>query len=195
MTSAVGLLAQCFNGGCGPGDPVSTSGIPPVLGLAIVLGFSFLIYVIWQTKGATIMNRMGKIVLVVGLAVAVGAVFILKQNRASVPASQPSTQVRQELPRLVDLGSSTCIPCKQMTPILAELKAEYQGRMQVDFIDVNVDPKAALPFGIRIIPTQIFMNASGKELFRHEGFIAKEDILAKWQELGVNLNPPATQKK
>jgi thioredoxin 1 len=38
-----------------------------------------------------------------------------------------------------------------------------------------------------MIPTQIFFDTAGKELFRHEGFFAREDILLKWKELGVDI--------
>jgi thioredoxin 1 len=41
-----------------------------------------------------------------------------------------------KLPRLVDLAAGKCIPCKMMAPILEELKKEYAGRMNVEFIDV-----------------------------------------------------------
>jgi thioredoxin 1 len=58
-------------------------------------------------------------------------------------------------------------------------------------VDVWENPKAGQPYGIKMIPTQIFYDAAGKELFRHEGFFSKEDILAKWKELGVNLDEPA----
>ena len=91
------------------------------------------------------------------------------------------------LPKLVDLGADKCIPCKKMVPILEELKKEYAGRMDVEFIDVWKNEKAAKDYKIKLIPTQIFYGADGKELFRHEGFFGKEDILAKWKELGVNL--------
>jgi len=91
------------------------------------------------------------------------------------------------LPKLVDLGADKCIPCKKMAPILEELKKEYAGRMDVEFIDVWKNEKAAKDYKIKLIPTQIFYGADGKELFRHEGFFGKEDILAKWKELGVNL--------
>jgi thioredoxin 1 len=101
------------------------------------------------------------------------------------PASAPSET--KPLPRLVDLGAGKCIPCKMMAPILEELKKEYAGRINVEFIDVWVNPDAGKPYGIEMIPTQIFFDASGKELFRHTGFFAKEDILAKWKELGVEL--------
>jgi thioredoxin 1 len=76
-----------------------------------------------------------------------------------------------------------------MEPILEELREEYEGRLQVEFIDVNQDRAAGEAYGIRVIPTQLFFDASGQERFRHEGFMSKEDILAKWKELGVDLRP------
>ena len=102
------------------------------------------------------------------------------------PASEPATQ-SQPLPRLVDLGAGKCIPCKMMAPILEDLKKTYSGRMDVVFIDVWENPDAGKKYGINVIPTQIFYDAAGQELFRHEGFFGKDDILAKWKELGVNL--------
>ena len=97
-----------------------------------------------------------------------------------------------KLPKLVDLGADKCIPCKVMAPILEDLKEEYAGRMDVEFIDVWKNPDAGKPYKIKLIPTQIFFDASGKELFRHEGFFGKEDILAKWKELGVDLKGKAS---
>jgi len=94
-----------------------------------------------------------------------------------------------KLPKLVDLGADKCIPCKAMAPILKDLKTEYAGRMDVEFIDVWKNPNAGKAYKIKLIPTQIFFDASGKERFRHEGFYGKEDILGKWKELGVDLKP------
>lgn len=101
--------------------------------------------------------------------------------------TKPEVPGETRLPRLLDLGSTTCIPCKEMAPILEELEAEYRGRMDVEFIDIYADEAAAEKYGIMAIPTQIFFGADGKELFRHEGFYARDQILAKWQELGVDL--------
>ncbi|MBI2929607.1 MAG: hypothetical protein HYY24_28425 [Verrucomicrobia bacterium] len=107
---------------------------------------------------------------------------------ASSPTPGPSLPAQQsKIPRLVDLGAGKCIPCKLMAPILEELKTEYAGRFEVVFIDVWQNPEVGKQYGIEIIPTQIFYDASGKELFRHVGFFGKEDILAKWKELGVDL--------
>jgi len=98
------------------------------------------------------------------------------------------------LPRLVDLGAGKCIPCKQMKPILDELSQEYAGQFEVVFIDVWENKAAGEPYNYRVIPTQVFFNAGGKELFRHEGFMPKKDILAKWRELGLNLKEPRIGK-
>jgi len=81
-----------------------------------------------------------------------------------------------------------------MAPILEELKKEYAGRMNVEFIDVWENEGAGKQYGVEMIPTQIFFDATGRELFRHVGFYGREDILGKWKELGVDLggNKPAS---
>ena len=96
-----------------------------------------------------------------------------------------STTAQANLPRLVDLGSTTCTSCKRMAPILQELKAELQGKVNVEFIDVAVKTEAADQYGIRAIPTQIFFDAAGKEVARHEGFMPREDLLAQLEKMGV----------
>jgi thioredoxin 1 len=91
------------------------------------------------------------------------------------------------LPRLVDLGADKCIPCRMMAPILDELKATYADKLEVEFIDVWKHREEAERYGVRMIPTQIFYSPDGKELYRHQGFFAKEDILAKWRNLGFDF--------
>ncbi len=89
------------------------------------------------------------------------------------------------LPRFVELGADKCIPCKMMQPILADLRKEYAGKLQVDFIDVWEHPEQANKYGIRSIPTQVIYDSSGEEVFRHIGFYPKEEIVSKLAELGV----------
>jgi thioredoxin 1 len=103
------------------------------------------------------------------------------------PATSPD---KRPLPRLLDLGAGKCIPCKMMAPILDQIKKDYADQLEVEFIDVWKNPDAAGQYGIKVIPTQIFYDATGKELFRHIGFFARNDILAKWKELGVDLPGP-----
>jgi thioredoxin 1 len=83
---------------------------------------------------------------------------------------------------MVDLGAKSCIPCKMMAPILEELKAEYQQRAAVIFIDVREDPSQGKRFGIMSIPTQIFYDRHGSEIYRHTGLYPKEKI-KKWVDM------------
>jgi thioredoxin 1 len=94
-----------------------------------------------------------------------------------------------KLPTLLELGSDTCIPCRRMQPILAELRSEYAGQFRVEYVDIRKDRGTGEKYRVRVMPTQIFLNAEGRVLSRHEGFCPKADILAKWAELGVELKP------
>lgn len=96
----------------------------------------------------------------------------------------------EPLPKLLDLGAGKCVPCKAMAPILDEMKETFAGQLDVVFIDVWETEGVSEKYGIRMIPTQIFYDAEGNELFRHEGFYAREDMLAKWQELGYAFGEP-----
>ena len=125
----------------------------------------------------------------VGVATVAIAVFLTRpaanpkdENTDSAEVSAPTN-----LPALKDFGSDKCIPCKTMAPILVELKTEYAGKFTVDFFDIWKDNTQGAKYGIQIIPTQIFFAADGTEMFRHEGFYSKDDILNKWRELGVEI--------
>ena len=93
------------------------------------------------------------------------------------------------LPKMVELGAKQCVPCKKMAPIIEELTREFVGALDVEFIDVWVKENAekAKAYNIRSIPSQVFLGSDGKEIWRHEGFISKEDILKKWKELGYEF--------
>lgn len=138
-------------------------------------------------------------ILAIVVAAAIGVV-VLKQSGADrstgtpgTPAttgeSTPVAPAAAPLPRLVDLGAGKCIPCKAMEPILEALRHDFQDQFQVTFIDVWQDREAGEAYGVRMIPTQIFFDAEGKELFRHEGFYSRENILGKWRELGYTFEP------
>jgi thioredoxin 1 len=88
-------------------------------------------------------------------------------------------------PSVIDLGARTCIPCKQMAPILEELAASYRGAANVLFIDVREDSAAAKRFAIQMIPTQIFFDAKGKEVSRHIGFMDRDGIIKGLQAAGL----------
>jgi thioredoxin 1 len=92
-----------------------------------------------------------------------------------------------KLPVLLELGSHKCPPCRRMTPILNELRDEYSGKFQIKYIDVWQDREAGARYGVRAIPTQIFFDSKGREVFRHVGFYSKRDILTTWKNIGIKL--------
>ncbi len=113
--------------------------------------------------------------------------FALLLSVQSLYADAPPEVPVKGMVTMIDLGAKKCIPCKMMEPILEELKVEYAGVLRIEFIDVQVDPETAVKLGVRGIPTQIFYDASGKERYRHMGYISKENILAAFKKLGVAL--------
>jgi thioredoxin 1 len=103
---------------------------------------------------------------------------------AAAPEGLPQAPVPGKV-TMVDLGAKKCIPCKMMAPIMEELEKEYKNRAAIVFIDVWENPDAGRKYGIGIIPTQIFYDAKGKEVSRHEGFYDKAAIVAELTKLGV----------
>ena len=107
-----------------------------------------------------------------------------KDQYAAVPVKGTVT--------MVDLGAHKCIPCKMMAPILKRLKEVYKGKAAIIFIDVWKDKSQAKKFGIRAIPTQIFFDKTGKEIYRHVGFMGEKAIIEQLEEMGVE--PPPSKK-
>ena len=85
----------------------------------------------------------------------------------------------------IELGADRCIPCKAMQLIMREIAREYKETIQVVFYDVWKTPKYAKNYGIKMIPTQVFLDKNGKEIFRHIGFYAKEEIIKMLKEKGI----------
>jgi len=82
----------------------------------------------------------------------------------------------------IELGADKCIPCKAMQPVMREIAQEYKGTIQVVFYDVWKIPKYAKDYGVQMIPTQVFIDKNGDEIFRHVGFYAKDDIIKMLRE-------------
>ena len=89
------------------------------------------------------------------------------------------------LPKLLDFGRGKCIPCKAMAPILKELSDEYKDRVVIKIIEIDQESGLTRANRIRLIPTQIFFDAKNQEVFRHEGFMSKEDIKKVFLKMGI----------
>lgn len=113
-----------------------------------------------------------KIALPILIAVVVLAIFLVKS--AEKPEENPAldiplalTEISLEditaygLPVIVDFGADSCIPCKEMAPVLVKLNEEMQGRAVIHFIDVWKYPDAAQDYPVQVIPTQVFFMADG----------------------------------
>jgi thioredoxin 1 len=110
---------------------------------------------------------------------------VAKAGETPTTGPTPAAATRK-LPRVVDLGADKCKACKDLAPIIEQLRKEYDGRVTVEFIDVWKNPKAGEPYKISVIPTQVFFDAEGQEVWRHVGFLPKADFIAKFKELGVH---------
>ena len=124
---------------------------------------------------------------------AIGADAATSGKGGPTKPSAKATPTPRSLPMLIDVGADSCIPCRMMAPILGDLEKEYEGILTVQFVDAWKNPEEAQKYRVRGIPTQIFYDASGKELGRHMGYISKEDILKGFEQLGVFLKKPAVK--
>jgi thioredoxin 1 len=113
----------------------------------------------------------------------------LKKIAAKPPESNTEEYLKKTLtsgkPFLVDFGANSCIPCRQMRPILKEIGKEYAGKTEVLVIDVYKYQNLAQEYKILLIPTLVFFDSKGKEVFRYVGALDKEKIVAKLKEIGM----------
>ncbi len=105
--------------------------------------------------------------------------FSAKPKLEQQPPSKPKA-----LPRMWDYGSTNCLPCIEMEKILKPLMSEYQGKVDIRIINVYQEQQLAKQARIQVIPTQVFYDTDGKELFRHVGVYPRDSILAKFREFG-----------
>ena len=144
------------------------------------------------TRGS---GRAGRVIMAI-IAAALLTTFGCERTSVEEPPSADAGIATSDttvaaLPVLLDLGSDSCVACKTMEPILDEMRETFEGQFHVRFLDARKDRSVASEYGIIVIPTQIFFDEDGGELFRHQGFYGREDILAKWAELGYAFDEPA----
>lgn len=89
--------------------------------------------------------------------------------------------------KFVELGSVNCIPCKKMQPVMESIEEKYGDQIEVIFYDVwePDQKKYAKQYKISLIPTQVFLDADGKEFHRHQGFYPEEAIDKILQSKGL----------
>ncbi len=88
-------------------------------------------------------------------------------------------------PMVVDFGSNSCIPCRQLRPVLQKIRRDCDGRLQVLIIDIRNTQTLADEYQIQVIPTVVFFDPSGKEVFRHQGFMGEEQVKEQLRKMGI----------
>ena len=134
------------------------------------------------------MKNSNKIIIALILIVTLAACG-KNQNKEQEPQGKVNNELNAAGSNVkitfVELGSVTCIPCKQMQPVMKSIEEKYGGSVKVVFHDVWKDKAAQKKYNIELIPTQVFLDENGNEFFRHQGFFAENEIVKLFESRGV----------
>jgi len=142
------------------------------------------------------MKRLsGLVLIVIGTGLFVIACNVKNDSNVEMQTSSESQEVAiskvdstsTPLPTMLELGSEGCKSCEQMKPVMASLEQDYGDKIRITFHDVRKNQEIAAQYSIRLIPTQIFLDAEGNEFFRHEGFFSREEIEKVFRDNDVEL--------
>ncbi len=120
-----------------------------------------------------------KALIILGIALITLGSGVVSQPKEK---QQPKAKIT-----FIELGSVNCIPCKKMQPVMKAIEQKYGEKVKVVFYDVWTPEQKPFgrKYGVRLIPTQVFLDENGKEFFRHEGFFPEEEIHKIFKERGV----------
>jgi thioredoxin 1 len=132
-------------------------------------------------------KRLPRSIAVLSLFLVAFAASVTAQEAGAKVAQGQSTDAEARV-TFIELGSVNCVPCKAMRPVMTDIETSYKGKVKVLFYDVwtKEGEPYGRKFGIRVIPTQVFLDKDGKEFYRHEGFFLASDIKKMLAEHGVN---------
>ena len=120
--------------------------------------------------------------------------FVVVHNGPSL-ASEPKINIdavlSKRVPVLLEFGRGWCIPCKYMKPILDDMAKLFNGKAMVLTVDMDANKDLVRNFGIRMMPTQVFLMPDGKEFFRNEGTLEREQIVQVFAKMGTQAPPRA----
>lgn len=125
------------------------------------------------------------------------AAIEINQERLKGLAAKPAelaTNTEEELnkalesgrPVLVDFGSNSCIPCRQLRPVLHEIRKEQAGKLEVLVIDIYKQQALASQYRIQVMPTLVFFDSTGKEVVRRQGFMPKTALMEELKKVGIS---------
>lgn len=118
-------------------------------------------------------------------ALILGAMFVVPQVHAAEPKINLPALLAKRVPILLEFGRGWCIPCKYMKPILEDMSRAYTGKAIVMTVDMDANKDLVRDFRVRMMPTQVFLAPDGKEFFRNEGTLEREQIGQVFAKMGV----------
>ena len=129
---------------------------------------------------------LAKVAIPVLIVIVVVGIYFYKNSEESIPLEISSVDLDEMrsygVPFVIDFGSDSCIPCKEMAPVLETLHEEFQGEAIVHFVDVWKNQTAATDFPVSVIPTQVFYNADGTP------FVPSEELSAEIEFMMYSSN-------
>ncbi len=128
---------------------------------------------------------MKKSCVVVVLGLIMASLVILSTGYAAEPKIDLKALASKRVPVLLEFGRGWCIPCKYMKPILDDMAKAYSGKAIVTTVDMDANKDLVRSFNIRMMPTQVFLAPDGKEFFRNEGTLEREQIAQVFEKMGV----------
>lgn len=111
---------------------------------------------------------------------------IFSTNAGAEPKINLQALAAKKVPILLEFGRGWCIPCKYMKPILDDMAQAYTGKAIVTTVDMDANKDLVRDFRIRMMPTQVFLTPDGKEFFRNEGVLERENIMQVFAKMGVS---------
>ena len=132
-------------------------------------------------------RRAQRLLLGIGLCLSVVLPGCSREDPGDPAPSRASPSDVPAKITFVELGSVNCIPCRQMQPIMKSVERKYGKQIKVVFHDVWKSPSPGRKYGIRLIPTQVFLDETGNEVMRHEGFLPEAKIDQFLESRGLKI--------
>lgn len=111
------------------------------------------------------------------LVVAIAGMLLSAQRNRRAPAGE-AVALGSGRPQLLDFGMGICEQCKRMQPVMAQAAWELGDRLDVRTLDIRwpANEQLGRRFGLRVIPLIVLTDGTGREVWRHEGFVDFPEI-------------------
>lgn len=106
----------------------------------------------------------------------------MSEAAAVTEAAFEQEVLQSSIPVLVDFGATWCAPCRQIAPVIDEIAAEYDGKINVRTVDVDQERSLAIKYGIQSIPT-LALFKGGELADQVIGALPKAQITARIDKL------------